>query len=300
MIKLEFENIEKLKQVHYDAVKSYVCEIMTPKLRYSLYKAIRTLPDFAGIAFEDITWLKKFILADVFTLRTWATNYSTCLQFNYMQQLYLNRFSNGTSHFVDKAKSYNAYTLFDLMDYHVCPYCEHEYIEVVEIYGKKRRTIEFDHFYPKGKDEYPGLAMCFFNLIPCCKQCNNLKLVNSISASPYEDDIETLTHLHPDLPVGILIENVSVDECKIKLHAKGRMVRNDEALALQQRYSTISHEVHQLLYNHQNYPEDKLDELVRLGVGTKENLKYSLFGNSRAIAKGKELHTKMKEDLIGY
>lgn len=49
------------------------------------------------------------------------------------------------------------------MNLKVCPYCEHEFLDVVEVTQgtQTKRTMEFDHFYPKGSDEYPALAMCF-------------------------------------------------------------------------------------------------------------------------------------------
>lgn len=37
-----------------------------------------------------------------------------------------------------------------------------------------------------------------------------------------------------------------------------------------------------------------------MGLGTIEGLRLSLFGKPRSEASGTELHTKMKEDLIGY
>ncbi len=300
MIKLDFKNIEELKQTHYKAIESYVCDIMRKKQLSAFYQAVMALPGFDGLEIEDLTWLERFILADVDTLRMWTSQYPQHLEFDCMRKLYLNRFSSSPDIYVDRANTYNAYTLFRLMDIHVCPYCEHESIEEVSTSGKVRRTVEFDHFFPKGDNHYPGLAMCFYNLIPSCKQCNDLKLVNGLSANPYDKNIESLTCLYPDLPAGVLMDSVSDDQCKINLHATGSMVQNDGALALQQRYESVSPEVRRLLRNKQNFPEEKLEEYERLGIDTKANLIYSLFGNPRAKAKGKELHTKMKEDLIGY
>ncbi len=300
MIRLSFNNIDNLRQTHFEAVESYVFEIMSDGNRKAFYDSVMALPGMGGIDEDDHTWLERFILADVNTLKSWTANNADSLQFDFMKKLYINRFSNGTDNYVDKAEAYNAYTLFRLMNISVCPYCEHEYIQEVTIAGKKKRTIEFDHFFPKGEEEYPALAMCFYNLIPSCKPCNQLKMTNKLAANPYEDDIEFLTCLRPDLPVGVNMSNVSPDQCEIRLHPKGGMVLNDVSLALQQRYKTCSPEVHRLLLNSQNYPDEKLEELERLGVFTKEEMKYSLFGNPRNKARGKELHTKMKEDLIGY
>ena len=46
--------------------------------------------------------------------------------------------------------------------------------------------------------------------------------------------------------------------------------------------------------------EEKLAEMERMGFGAVEELKRSFCGKPRSEALGTELHTKMKEDLIGY
>lgn len=55
----------------------------------------------------------------------------------------------------------------------ICPYCGRAYIYRVVKKGKKGDVTvkpQLDHFLPKSN--YPFLAMNFFNLIPCCTQCN--------------------------------------------------------------------------------------------------------------------------------
>ncbi|UKK74844.1 hypothetical protein L6471_03835 [Segatella bryantii] len=62
----------------------------------------------------------------------------------------------------------------------VCPYCEHEYIEMINRGETNSRPIGFEHFYPMGNERYPGLAMCFYNLIPSYRNCYHTKLEQSI------------------------------------------------------------------------------------------------------------------------
>ena len=55
----------------------------------------------------------------------------------------------------------------------ICPYCGRSYIYRVEKQGKKGMVAvkpQLDHFLPKSS--YPFLGMNFYNLIPCCTQCN--------------------------------------------------------------------------------------------------------------------------------
>lgn len=40
--------------------------------------------------------------------------------------------------------------------------------------------------------------------------------------------------------------------------------------------------------------------MEKAGFGAADTLRRALFGKPRSEAKGKELHTKMKEDTIGY
>lgn len=306
MIALSFPNIEELKRTHSEAVEDYVSQSISEQDRRKVYTCISKLPGFEQYDpndehyASDYEWLRKFILADIHTLRDWATNHADKLRFGYFKDLYLNRFAKGANHFVNTGRSYNAYTLFDAMNIRVCPYCEHEYLAHVRVDNGDRRTMQFDHFYPKDDAMYPGLAMCFYNLIPSCSSCNTLKLTQGIAANPYDSDIESLTNLHPDIMPGVNIETMSNDDCAIKFHASGDMVVNERVLALEQRYDILKPTVRDLLRKKQQFPEEKLEELERMGLFSKEQLKRDLFGAPRSEANGKELHTKMKHDLIGY
>lgn len=306
MIALSFPNIEELQRMHSEAIEDYVRQSIPEPDRRKLYTCISKLPGFEQYDpndehySSDYAWLRRFILADILTLRDWATNHADKLRFGYFKDLYLNRFAKGADHFVDTGRSYNAYTLFDAMNIRVCPYCEHEYLAHVRVEERDRRTMQFDHFYPKDDALYPGLAMCFYNLIPCCSSCNTLKLTQAIAANPYDADIETLTSLHPDIMPGVNIETLSNDDCAIDFHASGSMVVNERVLALEQRYDVLKPEVRDLLRKKQQFSEEKLEELERMGLFSKEQLKRDLFGAPRAEAKGQELHTKMKHDLISY
>lgn len=308
MIRLSFGNIEALKQMHYEAVKNYVCETMCAEWRKDFYCHVIELSGFE--AYDRIydrerdtyDWLKQFLLADCETLSYWVENQADRLKFSYMKRLYRNRFSKSPNNYVDKEATYNAYTLFKEMNIKVCPYCEHEFLDVVKVCRglQTKRTIEFDHFYPKGDSEYPGLAMCFYNLIPSCKSCNHLKMINPVAATPYSIDIEKLTNLYPDIPIGVNMNDLSEGDCKVRINPMGTMIVNESTLALEQRYDSQTSTVYRLLKSKQDFNDDKLMELERLGLGDVNQLKRDVFGKPMNEARGFELHTKMKYDLIGY
>lgn len=306
MIALRFPNIDLLRRTHIGAVKSYVRDIMSPNARMDFYSAVIALPGFEKYPSvydarnDSFDWLEQFILADHKTLASWVRNSAGLLSFDFMKKLYLNRFSKGLNDYVDREGTYNSCTLYDLMGVKVCPYCEHEFIEEVDICGRKRRTMEFDHFFPKGDDGYPGLAMCFYNLIPSCKPCNQLKRTNPLAASPYDPEIESLSHFGTDLLVGINMHSVTDAQCEPRLNPTGGMAVNNGILALEQRYRQLAPEVHRLLTAGQEYDDNKLREMELCGFGTFDELKKIIFGNPRAVAAGRELHTKMKKDLIDY
>ncbi|MBQ8225569.1 MAG: hypothetical protein IJZ86_09520 [Bacteroides sp.] len=308
MVRLEFQDIDRLKQIHFDALKSYVKDRMRDKDRDAFYRSVVQLPGFKGFPESfDVTddtyeWLRIFVLADYLQIKDWVKNVPANLKFDHMRKVYINYFSNGSKNFVDSSGTYNAYTLFREMGIKVCPYCEHEFLDEVQVSNgtQEKRTIEFDHFYPKGDNSFPALAMCFYNLVPSCKACNQIKMSNPLGANPYDPDIEKMTFLYPNLPIGTNMETVDSRDCDILLHSIGPMAVNNETLALEQRYKNVSPEVYRLLKTRQQFPDSKLEELERMGYGSKESFLQGLFGNPRTKAKGSELHTKMKQDLIGW
>ena len=203
--------------------------------------------------------------------------------------------------FVDTAGTYNAYRLIEKMGIHVCPYCDDEYMDTVEVDGKKKRTSEIDHFFPEGKTKYPALAMCFYNLVLSGQNCNGLKKQELLGVSPYESDIENQTYLYPDLPVGVNMEVVNPKDCKVKLHAKRGMAKNEEVLGLTDRYAHRYREAYMLLKRKQQCPDDKIDELIRMGLyPSKEAFMETFFGPAYEDGKLKMIHQKMKHDIIGY
>ena len=62
-----------------------------------------------------------------------------------------------------------------------CPYCNENFTYSFRYkagVNPVRRTFDWDHIY--SKTDYPFLAISFFNLIPCCKVCNFIKLDQNI------------------------------------------------------------------------------------------------------------------------
>lgn len=76
----------------------------------------------------------------------------------------------------------------------ICPYCGRSYIYRVEKQGKNGMVSvkpQLDHFLPKSS--YPFLGMNFYNLIPCCTQCNMAPC--KLDNDPLDDAKKRVAHL---------------------------------------------------------------------------------------------------------
>lgn len=302
MLRIKFDNIEEMKVLHYDAVEDYVKRLPVAD-QDRIYANIIRLDGSAYYGGTrdgtDYSWLRRFILADLSTLRGWVLTQADQLLFSDFAFLYERFFSNGPNHFVDAAGAYNAYTLMEKTGIRVCPYCDDEYIDLVN--DGTRRTSEFDHFFPKGQTKYPALAMCFYNLVLSGPNCNGLKKQNLLGASPYDDDIEDMTLLTPDVEVGVNMDSILPEDCKVLLHAKRGMATNEVVLGLKERYANRYSEAYDLLVKKQHFPEEKIDELIRQGYfASRDEAMRALFGAPYGERKFKEIHTKMQHDMIGY
>lgn len=90
--------------------------------------------------------------------------------------------SGYTDWFLKERKNY---VLANLLNQHTCNYCNREYIFIYEKKGKGM-VPQFDHWFPK--QDFPLLALSFYNLIPSCATCNTIKST---------ENLNLINHLHP-------------------------------------------------------------------------------------------------------
>lgn len=295
------DTLAQAGEAHVQAVRAYIAA-KNDAYQQELFQAVTAvIPvgfDFRTFKVtQDWSWLEDFLLADVPSLRKMTQEKGSLLKFEQFKKIYQDRFCNGSAKYVDNAGRYNAYTLIRNLGVQVCPYCDEEYLDLLEQDGApSRRTLELDHFFPKGA--YPALAMCFYNLVPSGQVCNGLKLEQELGMSPFEKGIEEHTWLSPDLPIGANIENVPVEECTINFHAKGGMPRNISALRLEQRYQRHKDKAHRYLLLKQNYGAEKIEEMVRMGFFASAEQAYEILYEETADG-GKQLLQKLKYDILG-
>ena len=157
-----------------------------------------------------------------------------------------------------KKKEYDAYDLAKNLDIPTCPYCNRTYTKTV--ITKNREKIirpEFDHWFPK--NQYPLLALSFYNLIPSCHICNsNVK---------GETEFKLDSHFHPynsvsNLKARFSYNYKSYDDYKIKINTEDKFSRNSvEAFQLENIYQAHEDEVKDLIKIRQAY-SDKYIEIL--------------------------------------
>lgn len=297
------ERVE-LARLHYSAVESWFLH-RNENDQHRLQVAIMQLPGMEQYTNVDgasrYGWLEGFVLADLQTMREWVNHCPEKLRFTDFYELYVNKFAKGSDTFVDPEKRYNATVLQNMLNVGVCPYCDDMRIQVLDNDGKMVRTGEFDHYYPKAKDKFPALAMCFFNLVISCHTCNKIKMESPIGESPYEHDIEFHSRFVHNIDVGMNIACFPRERFSISLQATEGMSVNEKVLALTKRYALYADEAYEMLGKAQKYPIEKLEEVAKiLGENDVDSIRRDLFGSPYDEGRLKYPHQKMKKDLIGY
>lgn len=290
------------KAAHIEAVIVFV-KRKTERYRRDLFANISRVMTVSG-TFEDMSsrddwsWISDFILADVKTLKQMIGR-PELLQFDEFKRMYSDYFSAGSDKYVDASTKYNAYTFIENLGVTICPYCDEEYLDVVENgNGGKLRTLEIDHFFPKGK--YPALAMCFYNLVPSGQNCNGMKREELLGMNPYEEGIEGCTWLYPDLPVGVNMEKVPAADCTIHFHPKAGMEKNVKALHLEERYERHKATAHKYLLLRQQYDDAKVEEMVKMGMFPTKDFAYRvLYGEPLDEEAEEGILRKLRRDIAG-
>ena len=271
-----------------------------------VYPIISKLDGISG-GFDDKPlykqiWFRDFILADFSSIKGWVESEPLVgTKVSIFRDIYENDFSNGNKRFLDKNKTYNAYTFLNDLNIGVCPYCENENLKAVARKPNQRsfRTAQIDHYYPKS--DYPLMAMCFYNLVPCGSDCNFIKLKANLGMSPYEKDIESKTFLYPDIPIGINMESIDPYQCAVGFHARGGMETNVNVLNLESRYEDTALKVHKILKNKQQFSADTLNMILSTDdESIKRQIVASLFEIPAEGEKYHELHVKLRTDLLSF
>ena len=182
MISVHYSNYKSFLDIHSESILEY-CNTTAVKYRTKKLDAlvkkhfVSLVSDFESLLkaspeklyeiktyFDTLTLAEREIIKEDFNLKT-LYNY-------FIQGIYDNK---------KLSIKYSSSYLADNLNIFTCPYCNENFTYSFRYkagVNPVRRTFDWDHIY--SKTDYPFLAISFFNLIPCCKVCNFIKLDQNI------------------------------------------------------------------------------------------------------------------------
>jgi len=206
---------------------------------------------------------------------------------------------NYTSWFTSKKETiYDAYELAKNLDINSCTYCNRQYTKTV-VKGKDKITRpQFDHWFPK--EDYPLLALSFYNLIPSCSTCN--------ASIKGRSQMTLIDHLHPyvdsgrSIIFGFDMKTHNTHDFKVK-DGGDRKVRNTiNFFKIQEIYETHMDEIDDLVKIKKKYSTAYLSNLRRIlkdtSISNEEiyRLAFSTYINDKDF--DKRPLSRMKRDLL--
>ncbi len=189
--------------------------------------------------------------------------------------------------------------LFDLIekiDVEICPYCNRNYVTVINTRTRKKRP-QLDHFFPKSL--FPLLSVSIANLIPSCSYCNQLKSDRFFPLSdniyPYNEGIEDISYFNYKYGKSLKEINVVLNKGINK-----KMDKNAEYLAIEELYKTHKNIVKDIIDKSKIYNKMYIEELNKIKNFrkiTNEEIKNFLGYTKREKIKDISL-AKFKNDII--
>lgn len=199
------------------------------------------------------------------------------------EQRTYNEFSKNIEYGNDQI--YGAYRFVELLDLKTCPYCNRNYISIIEKndLNEKQTRPELDHFHPKSI--YPFLAINYYNLIPSCSTCNKLKSDDDSLKllHPYDDDINkiNITYWLNDMKFYNVksIKDLTFDsEKSIEIEIENMPNSNKKIFQLERLYQEHTDIVIELILRHLHYPQSYIEELSSFGYNKEEIYRF-IFSN---------------------
>lgn len=194
------------------------------------------------------------------------------------------------------------------LDIKACVYCNAQYTNTVDIEGGQAKgRYELDHFKPK--DEYPFLCISFYNLQPCCGNCNKWKLDENAEFNLYTEDYEEMNPFRFELTAASMVrymlrQDASVLEVKLKSKDSTLLKNHLERFHTDDLYKTYGDELEELVWKFKSFNESYKKQLVerfqRLFPyhATRNDIIRFLYG---FYMKESEVHkrplTKVKQDV---
>lgn len=180
---------------------------------------------------------------------------------------------------------YGAYKFVELLDLKTCPYCNRNYISVIEKndLNDKQTRPELDHFHPKSI--YPFLAINYYNLIPSCSTCNKLKSDDDslLLLHPYDDKVNNIniTYWLNDMKFYNVksIKDITFEsEKSLEIEIENMPDDNKKIFQLERLYQEHTDIIIELILKHLHYPQSYIEELSSFGYNKEEIYRF-IFSN---------------------
>jgi len=296
------DKILKVKSIKFGKNKENI--VITPQIKKLVQYFRKNIELFitANIKRQKILINKVSLMDDSLT-KKYKKNEKRSDSYRIIRYIFETRgYDEFTSSFKydNKTKEYGAYQFVKLLNLKTCPYCNRNYISMIEknVQYDKQRRPELDHFHPKSI--YPFLAVNYYNLIPSCSTCNKLKSDdNSLNLlHPYDKKIKNIsvTYWLNDMKfynVKSLKDLTFESEKSIDIEID-IPIDNKRIFQLERLYQEHTDIIIELILKHLHYPETYINELVTFGY-SKEEIYRFVFSNYLDI---KDMHKRPLSKLV--
>lgn len=187
-----------------------------------------------------------------------------------------------------------------------CVYCNAQYAVSVNTSSSVSKCyFELDHFKPKSK--YPFLCTSFFNLQPCCGNCNRIKLNQNAEFSLYTESSSDIDPFHFRLTDSSVVKYMISQDAK---YLETRLCSNNTSLLdnhtsifhTNELYANFNDIVEEIIWKSKTrddvYISQLIQEFCQLFPYKKADIIRFLYGT---YSKESEVHlrplTKLKQDI---
>lgn len=178
-LELTRQDLSTAEKAHFDIIKEMV-HVKTYTKKNNLKKDNGKLWfDFIKCLEKNKFSLKMLICSEYSKLKKMHTDINEILQSEFSQSA-VKKLKKLMTSLYSEYRKLHGLNFVERLKLSVCPYCNRNFIN-----NGKTTSAQFDHFFPK--DEYPLLAVSFYNLIPCCYSCNLKKRNDGELMSPYDE-----------------------------------------------------------------------------------------------------------------
>lgn len=185
-------------------------------------------------------------------------------------------------HLYDLFRNSQAAKIYSIISVPVCPYCGMEFLPIgYNKGGVLKYWGDIDHFYSRSR--YPGMSICFYNLIPSCKICNQIKQSKDVEfLNPYDKDYYSKYHFRTDFDNTNDISYLLGlnDNFRIRIDApydSNADISEIKTFCLEDRYSSLKSLVKDIIIKSRAYENIYLDNLIEKYDISHDEIKQALF-----------------------